>query len=55
MADADVYSKGRKWYHWYHPADSHAERKLVAKLDLLIVTYAFITYWAKYLDQSNLS
>ncbi|THX25235.1 MFS general substrate transporter [Aureobasidium pullulans] len=55
MADADVYSKGRKWYHWYHPADSHAERKLVAKLDLLIVTYAFITYWAKYLDQSNLN
>lgn len=55
MADADVYSKGRKWYHWYHPADSHAERKLVAKLDLLIVTYAFITYWAEYLDQSNLS
>ncbi|TIA13627.1 MFS general substrate transporter [Aureobasidium pullulans] len=55
MADADVYSKGRKWYHWYHPADSYAERKLFAKLDLLIVTYAFITYWAKYLDQSNLN
>jgi hypothetical protein len=55
MADTDIYRINRKWYHWYHPSDTKDERKLIAKLDLLIVSYAFVTYWAKYLDQSNIS
>lgn len=55
MADSDYVSSSRKWYHWYAPTDTKAERKLIAKLDLLIVTYAFVTYWAKYLDQANIS
>jgi hypothetical protein len=55
MVDKDIYRTNRKWYHWYHPSDTTDERKLIAKLDLLIVSYAFVTYWAKYLDQSNIS
>ena len=55
MAEKDVYRTGRKWYDWYHPSDTKEERKLIAKLDVLIVSYAFVTYWAKYLDQSNIS
>ena len=44
-----------KWYHWYSPDDSSEERKLILKLDLLIVPYAFILYWVKYIDQTNIS
>jgi len=45
----------REWYQWYHPEDTPEERKLILKLDLLIVPYAFIVYWVKYMDQANIS
>lgn len=47
----------KKWYslQWFRPGDSREERKLILKLDLLIVPYAFLSYWTKYMDQSNLS
>lgn len=47
----------RKWYQiqWFQPQDTPRERKLINKLDLLIVPYAFLAYWVKYMDQSNLS
>ncbi|KAJ9144612.1 Major facilitator superfamily transporter [Pleurostoma richardsiae] len=45
----------RKWYHWYSPEDTPEERKLIAKLDLLIVPYAFVLYWVKYIDQTNIN
>lgn len=45
----------RRWYHWFSPSDSPEERKLILKLDLLIVPYAFILYWVKYMDQTNIS
>ncbi|KAF3025052.1 MFS transporter (Seo1) [Neopestalotiopsis sp. 37M] len=48
-------SEVRRWYHWYSPADGPEERKLIAKLDLLIIPYAFILYWVKYIDQSNIN
>lgn len=35
----------RKWYNWYSPEDTPEERKLITKLDLLIVPYAFTVYW----------
>lgn len=35
--------------------DTPQERKLIVKLDLLIVPYAFLAYWTKYIDQANLS
>lgn len=45
----------RRWYHWYAPEDTPEERKLVMKLDLLIIPYAFVLYWVKYIDQTNIS
>lgn len=47
----------RKWYHikWFADTDTPRERRLIMKLDLLIVPYAFLAYWIKYIDQSNLS
>ncbi|KAK1760310.1 luciferase-like domain-containing protein [Echria macrotheca] len=47
----------RKWYQiqWYKDHDSARERRLINKLDLLIVPYAFLAYWIKYIDQSNLN
>lgn len=47
----------RKWYQiqWYSKDDSPRERQLINKLDLLIVPYAFLAYWVKYIDQANIS
>jgi hypothetical protein len=47
----------RKWYHlqWFTDQDTKEERKLILKLDLLIVPYAFLAYWTKYIDQANIS
>jgi hypothetical protein len=36
--------QGRAWYHWYAKDDSPEERRLIVKLDLLIVPYAVIAY-----------
>ncbi|KAK9771611.1 putative Major facilitator superfamily (MFS) profile domain-containing protein [Seiridium cardinale] len=38
-------TKARRWYDWYSPTGGPEERNLTAKLDLLIVPYAFILYW----------
>ncbi|KAJ6012078.1 hypothetical protein N7499_012951 [Penicillium canescens] len=47
----------RKWYHlqWFTDQDTKEERKLILKLDLLIVPYAFLAYWTKYIDQANIN
>ncbi|KAI5923599.1 major facilitator superfamily domain-containing protein [Camillea tinctor] len=53
MADATR----RKWYQitWFTDDDSKEERRLITKLDWLIVPYAVLSYWVKYIDQSNLN
>lgn len=47
----------KKWYQikWFADQDTPEERKLILKLDLLIVPYAFLAYWVKYVDQANIS
>ncbi|KAJ4422869.1 MFS transporter (Seo1) [Gnomoniopsis sp. IMI 355080] len=47
----------KPWYHvqWFKDHDTAEERKLILKLDLLIVPYAFLAYWTKYIDQANLN
>ncbi|PSN62255.1 MFS general substrate transporter [Corynespora cassiicola Philippines] len=47
----------RKWYHirWFQDEDSPEERRLIVKLDLIIVPYVFIAYWVKYIDQANIN
>ncbi|KAL4966876.1 putative MFS transporter Seo1 [Aspergillus stella-maris] len=47
----------RKWYHikWFANQDTKEERRLILKLDALIVPYAFLAYWVKYVDQANIN
>lgn len=47
----------RRWYHikWFADQDTKEERRLILKLDALIVPYAFLAYWVKYVDQANIS
>lgn len=47
----------RKWWQisWFSNRDTKEERRLIVKLDLLIVPYAFLAYWTKYIDQANIS
>ncbi|EGX90486.1 MFS transporter Seo1, putative [Cordyceps militaris CM01] len=47
----------KRWYQirWFADSDTKQDRKLICKLDLLIVPYAFLAYWAKYIDQANLN
>ncbi|KAF5865341.1 MFS transporter (Seo1) [Aspergillus alliaceus] len=47
----------KKWYQiqWFADQDTKEERRLIFKLDLLIVPYAFLAYWTKYIDQSNIN
>ncbi|KAI1491257.1 major facilitator superfamily domain-containing protein [Biscogniauxia mediterranea] len=47
----------RKWYQftWFTKDDTEEERRLITKLDWLIVPYAALSYWVKYIDQANLN
>jgi hypothetical protein len=45
----------QKWYQWFAPADTPAERRLILKLDGLIIVFVFLAYWAKVLDSSATS
>ncbi|KAK0197980.1 major facilitator superfamily domain-containing protein [Armillaria mellea] len=48
-------SRTQKWHHWYNQGDTPEERRLVLKLDLLILIPAFLGYWIKVLDASAVS
>ncbi|KAI5285295.1 MFS transporter (Seo1), partial [Ascosphaera aggregata] len=43
----------QKWYQWFSPADAPEERRLLLKLDGLILVFVFPAYWAKTLDPSS--
>ncbi|KAF3388585.1 putative transporter SEO1 [Penicillium rolfsii] len=45
----------QKWYQWFAPTDTPAERRLILKLDGLIIVFVFLAYWAKVLDSSATS
>lgn len=47
--------KAHKWYKWFDENDTPAERKLMWKIDILLTFYAFMAYWVKYLNQTNLN
>ncbi|KAJ4147970.1 hypothetical protein LMH87_002461 [Akanthomyces muscarius] len=63
VQDADITAHRRprdeparqKWYQWSAPMDTPEERHLIVKLDLLIMVFVFLAYWAKVLDQSATS
>jgi hypothetical protein len=43
-------SERRKWYQWFAPTGTPAERQLVLKLDGPIIVFVFLAYRAKVLD-----
>lgn len=43
------------FFLWTPPGTSSAEKKLLFKIDFFILTYACLGYFAKWLDQANLS
>lgn len=45
----------QKWYQWFSPTDSPEERRLILKLDGLILAYLWISYWVKTLDSATMS
>lgn len=55
MLDSTVPRK--QWWkiQWYADDDTPEERKFIIKLDLIVVPYAVLAYWVKYIDQANLS
>ena len=56
MADVKSPDKvPRKWYHWYAPEDTPEERRLLLKLDLLIMPIALLSFWIKNMDYANIS
>jgi hypothetical protein len=58
MSESDVTEipkSTQKWYHWYSPDDTKEEKRLLLKLDLLIVPYAFALFWVQFVDEGNIS
>ncbi|RMJ14422.1 hypothetical protein CDV36_005948 [Fusarium kuroshium] len=55
MLDSTVPRK--QWWkiQWYADDDTPEERKFLIKLDLIVVPYAILAYWVKYIDQANLN
>ncbi|KAK0108510.1 MFS transporter (Seo1), variant 2 [Cadophora gregata] len=45
----------QKWYQYFAPTDTPEERRLILKLDGLIMIFVFLAYWAKVLDSSATS
>ncbi|EXJ86549.1 hypothetical protein A1O3_03502 [Capronia epimyces CBS 606.96] len=45
----------QKWYQWFSPTDTPEERRLLLKLDGMIMVFVFLAYWAKVLDSSATS
>ncbi|KAJ0268830.1 MFS transporter (Seo1) [Colletotrichum tropicale] len=56
MPTADTVPR-KKWWkiQWYSDDDTPEERKLIVKLDMIVVPYAVLSYWVKYIDQANLN
>ncbi|VEU21587.1 DEKNAAC102310 [Brettanomyces naardenensis] len=44
-----------KWYNWFEPGTSPQEKKLIIKMDFFLMTYMVISWFLKYLDQTNIS
>ncbi|KAI9729148.1 MAG: hypothetical protein M1834_007055 [Cirrosporium novae-zelandiae] len=52
---APVKGKSTKFFFWTKPGTPEPERKLVQKLDLCILTYCCLSFFAKDLDRNNVS
>lgn len=45
----------QKWYQYFSPSDTPEEKRLILKLDGLIMVFLFLAHWAKVLDSSATS
>lgn len=52
---ASPHSSTQRWCHWYNELDTPAERKLLAKIDVLILVPLCAGYFVKILDSSAVS
>jgi len=48
-------NRKKPFFFWNPPGRSSYEKKLVRKIDCLVLTYVCLSFFAKYLDQSNIS
>lgn len=55
LPEEECYPKKKKWFHWFEETDTPEERRLIIKLDLFLCFFAFVMYWVKNLDSSNIS
>lgn len=53
--DEYEYRKNIPRWCWFGEGTSPGERKLLIKLDLIIVTFSMMGYWCKFFDSSNLT
>lgn len=47
--------EGNKFFFWTRPGTPEKERKLVQKLDLCVLTFCCLTFFAKDLDRNNIN
>ncbi len=47
--------KKHDWFQWYDKGTTKEEKRLLIKLDIIVVFYGFIVYWLKFIDQVNLT
>lgn len=52
---ASSYKTPTKFFFWYPPNTPKSEKVLLTKIDFFILTYGCTSYFAKWLDQANLS
>ncbi|RAH65874.1 MFS general substrate transporter [Aspergillus aculeatinus CBS 121060] len=45
----------RRWWHWHEPGTTKEEKWLIFKLDFFILLYSCLTFFIKYLDQTNVT
>ncbi|RKK95493.1 hypothetical protein BFJ68_g14779 [Fusarium oxysporum] len=50
-----MFKPTRRWWHWHEPGASKEEKWLIFKLDAAILTYTCLTFFVKYLDQTNVT
>jgi ACS family pantothenate transporter-like MFS transporter len=44
-----------RWFHWHEPGTSKREKILIMKLDWFLLSYSCLSFFNKYLDQTNIS
>ncbi|EKV21290.1 Major facilitator superfamily domain, general substrate transporter [Penicillium digitatum] len=54
LPSGEITSK-RRWWQWHEPGTSKEEKWLIFKIDFFILLYSCLTFFIKYLDQTNVT